>query len=120
MINKTVVQDMYVFFKNNLYTLDLLLNKEIDEPIYFAFFNNAFLNYNNILIYFYEEYIQINILNLNNEIINNLQNLKYFSYLNNIEPTKLIIYSNKIEINYIGYKDINKLKELILETYKYL
>ena len=114
MINNLAIENIYMFFKNNLYTLDLLLNKKVYEPACFKGLTYACLDYNDITIYFYEDDIQIDFANMSHEIIHNLYNLKYFLY-NEYICFNSSKNNRKPKLNHVKYEDINKLKELILE-----
>ena len=105
---KKTINDMFLFFNHILYTTDLLLNKEVEKPCY----SNKILVYNQFTLLFkmYTIEMEINGLFLSDET--NIK-IKQICKLKNFNTKFDDFYC--IIINKISYKDIDKLKELILE-----
>ena len=107
-------KDFNLFF-NNLYTMDLLLNKDNDITIY----NDAILNricYRHFTVVFHEDTMKLQIDAFDNKKVIKL--IHQFSYGIIIEGYSLLFYYFTIEN--ISYDNIKQLKELILEIYKFL
>ena len=121
----------YDYFKdldslfNNLYNMDLLLNKEDKKNVKYEehLENNLLLDYGKFTIYFYDNHMDLRINHLNKSIYDNLYFLNdsyNFSILFIPEGTEDIFDYFRIICYFISYKDIEQLKEFILKTYEYL
>ena len=113
-----IENEIYIFFKDRVYIMDLLLDKKVTKP---AYKENRVVIYEDFIISFNSNFtIKVEIHLLEQDILNKLETLKKFNnYLNLITSSYKIQTTYIISLNGILYEDVEILKELILEVYKY-
>ena len=109
------VTDLILFFNNNLYTMDLLLNKSNRKPMYYKSSSRERIEYKSFIVDLFKNNIYLKFSTYDDKkIIDVIRDFDYEVLTTELAYTTVYFFT----IKNISYNEINKLKELILEIYK--